>query len=104
GYEFGMYTSNNNFLIMVNYGYGILLTSVQIVFVIHVEFKIRMNQNIELKDKYSHELGNILQTIYSSIQLVRKNDAIDDENIDLLNLSEEKCLSAAKFLKNIRKL
>ncbi|MBN1802265.1 MAG: hypothetical protein JW891_12210 [Candidatus Lokiarchaeota archaeon] len=103
GYNFGLYNSDDPALTIFNYAYSILISTVQLVFIVHIEFNQRYNINATLKDKYSHELGNILQILYTSIQLVKKKEITAEEINELLDLSEEKCVSASEFLKNIKK-
>ncbi|MHA1688730.1 MAG: hypothetical protein ACTSYC_05180 [Promethearchaeota archaeon] len=39
-------------------------------FFIHLEYEISANQKLDLKDKYSHSLGNNLQAILIGIELI----------------------------------
>ena len=45
-----------------------------IILLIHVEYNFSQNQRFELKDKYSHNLGNILQFITGYIDLISQDD------------------------------
>ncbi len=104
GNKYGLYESNDSMLIMLNYGSSVFATIAFFALVINIEFGYRHVMSTNLKDKYSHELGNILQAIYTSLQLLKKNTSSEIDKIDLIDLSEGKCLSAAEFLKNIKKL
>ncbi|MBN1216621.1 MAG: hypothetical protein JXA99_14425 [Candidatus Lokiarchaeota archaeon] len=104
GESFGLYNSNDEVLIILNYISPIIGYIILIVLFIHVEYITSFSLNYELKDKYSHDLGNDLQSILSTIELVKKKILTEKKNIDLLSQSEKICLKASKMLKEIREL
>ncbi|NHI94690.1 MAG: hypothetical protein EAX96_19520 [Candidatus Lokiarchaeota archaeon] len=103
GYSYGLYESNDVFLISINYTFGIISMILMIIYFLHLELTISNREKGNLKDKYSHNLGNILQTVYLSIGLLKQKKEIDlKERIDLVELIEKKINQAEKFLNEIR--
>ncbi|MFX1364597.1 MAG: hypothetical protein ACFFCE_12250 [Promethearchaeota archaeon] len=104
GYAYGLYYTNDILVIILNYIIAIVNQFLIIVLLIHLEYTISNSQQNQLKDKYSHNLGNIMQVIYSSADLFKR--IIKEENIDKdnLNLIERKCKEASKLINEIRNL
>ncbi|MFX1337036.1 MAG: hypothetical protein ACFFDK_00350 [Promethearchaeota archaeon] len=102
---YGLYHSNDAFLILLNYIPSISFLIILVILLIHVEYNFSNNQRFELKDKYSHNLGNILQFISGYIDLVPQNDKMDDkESSELQESFKLKCKEAAGVLREIREL
>ncbi|MFX1388682.1 MAG: hypothetical protein ACFE9Z_01295 [Promethearchaeota archaeon] len=104
GYGYGLYFTDDILFIILNYTIGIINHLLLIVLLIHLEFTISNRQQNQLKDKYSHNLGNIMQVIYSSADLFKriiKTENIDNDKLDLI---EKKCKEASKIIKEIRNL
>ncbi|MFX1316657.1 MAG: hypothetical protein ACFE9T_12400 [Promethearchaeota archaeon] len=99
GYSYGLYDSNDFIAIFYNYSIGISITILTLVFFIHFEYNILKQQKFELKDIYSHDLGNIMQSILSATELMK----LESEE-GLLNLIKEKCDKASELIKKIREL
>ena len=57
-----------------------------------------------LKDKYSHDLGNILHTISISYDLINMEQPSATKSDELDNLIKDKVNEASKLVKSIRKL
>ncbi|MFW9823281.1 MAG: hypothetical protein ACFFE4_10115 [Candidatus Thorarchaeota archaeon] len=100
----GSFQSENIIIIVAVYTSVILMTILLISFIIHLEYTISNKQQNQLKDKYSHNLGNIIQVIYSSSDLFRRLYNIEDKNKEKLDLIEKKCKEASKLINEIRKL
>lgn len=102
---FGVHTIENNQVITISYVSIIITTSFIIAFIIHLEYNITYEQMKDLKDKYSHNLGNILQAIESAHSLTRLDDTLDNNSLlEVENIIEKKFREASKTLKEIRKL
>jgi len=100
----GSFQSENIIIIVGAYSSIIIMTILLIAFIIHLEYTITSEQGNQLKDKYSHNLGNILQVIYSSADLFKRIVKIDDNDKVKLELIEKKCNEAAKLIDEIRNL
>lgn len=105
GYSYGLYESNDVFLISINYNFAIISMIVMIIYLIHLEFTISTREKDDLKDKYSHNLGNILQTVYFSVELLKdKKEMNIEKRVNLSGVIEKKMKEAENFLKEIRDL
>lgn len=100
----GSFQSQDITIIVGAYSSIIIMTILLIAFIIHLEYTISNEQQNQLKDKYSHNLGNIMQVIYSSVDLFKR--IVKLENIDKgkLDLIERKCKEASKLINEIRNL
>ncbi len=75
------------------------------MFQVHLEYGISNNQRFQLKDKYSHEIGNILQIIQSSMDIVSQNkDKVNVEIDEINDLVRTKCIEASTLIREIRSL
>jgi hypothetical protein len=105
GYSYGLYNVDNPFLVILNYIFPLATTIILIVFQIHFEYGISNNQKFQLKDKYSHEIGNILQIIQSSMDIVSQNkDKVNVEVNEINDLVRTKCIEASTLIREIRTL
>lgn len=103
GYSFGFYSDDFSIPMLVNYLLGIISTITLIIYSIHLEYDISKIQKFKLRDKYSHDLGNLIQVIYSATNLTNVDEVLNKEKVENLNLIQEKCEEAAKLIKDIRK-
>ena len=104
GYGHGLYNTDDLLFITLNYSIGIITHLLLIVFLIHLEYTISNEQQNQLKDKYSHNLGNIMQVIYSSADLFKRIVKVENIDKDKLDLIERKCKEASKLINEIRNL
>ena len=104
GYSYGFYSDEYSIQMLLNYFLGVILTIVLLIYSIHLEYDISKMHNFNLKDKYSHDLGNLIQVIYSATDLTSVNDDLDTEKAENLNLIKKKCEEAAKIIKDIKKI
>lgn len=104
GYDYGLYNQNNPVIIIFNYVPSISATILLIILLVHVEYNTSANQKFELKDKYSHNLGNILQTISSTFELIIKKAFSETELSKMNKLIMDKVKEASKLLKEIREI
>ncbi len=103
--SYGLYQSEEPITIILAYIPIILTTFLLIVFMIHLEYNISYEKKKDLKDKFSHNLGNILQAIESAHFLTSLSNNVDKENLlEAENIIKEKFKEASETLKEIRKL
>jgi len=99
GYSFGLYQSNNVFMIVRYYFFAIGITLLITILIIHLEQSISYLQKFQLRDIYSHDLGNIMQIILNNIEAI---DSIDEKNQPNADLIKMKCIEAGDLIKEIR--
>ncbi|MHA2233613.1 MAG: hypothetical protein ACXAB4_14115, partial [Candidatus Hodarchaeales archaeon] len=103
-YSYGFYQSTDNPAVIVNYLFAIGITAVILVLFIHIEYSISQVEKYQLKDKYSHNLGNILQALTSAASLLELRKSRSQEDLLNLELIQQKCVEASSLVKEIRKL
>ncbi len=106
GYNLGVYDVHflDDFVILVNNTMSIGILAVTVVLLIHLENSRSERYNYRLKDKYSHDLGNIIQVIVGGMQLVESNQITDAEKRKTLLLINQKCEEGAELIHEIRNL
>ncbi|TXT60096.1 MAG: membrane protein of unknown function [Promethearchaeota archaeon] len=110
GYGFGLYFINDIPIIIINYGYLLVITVLLTIFTIYLEFRLLNTHKNELKDKYSHDLGNTLQGIFTAIEIlehqINESGKYDEtEKVkELKKLLITKRKEAADLLNEIREL
>ena len=87
----------------VNYFLGNASTIALIIYSIHIEYDISKIQKFKLSDKYSHDLGNLIQIISSAAILTNIDKGLSKEKVENLDLIQKKCEEVAKLIKDIRK-
>ena len=87
----------------VNYFLGTVSTIALIIYSIHLEYDISKIQKFKLSDKYSHDLGNLIQVISSAAILTNVDEDLSKEKVENLDLIQKKCEEAAELIKDIRK-
>ncbi|MFQ5980125.1 MAG: hypothetical protein ACE5OZ_18490 [Candidatus Heimdallarchaeota archaeon] len=103
-YFYGFYQSTDNLAVIVNYFLAIGITTAVLVLFIHLEYSISQVEKYQLKDKYSHNLGNILQALTSAASLLELRTSRSQEDLANLELVQQKCVEASSLVKEIRKL
>jgi len=103
GYTFGFYSDEFSIPMFINYFVGILSNFVMLIYSIHLEYDISKVQKYNLRDKYSHDLGNLVQVIYSAATLTNVDEDLNKEKTENLELIQKKCEEAAKLIKDIKK-
>ncbi|MHA1912235.1 MAG: hypothetical protein ACTSYA_11115 [Candidatus Kariarchaeaceae archaeon] len=98
GYIFFYSDKTINYSFLFSDGISILT----IIFFIHLEHNISIRKSAILKDRYSHDLGNIIQIILGEAEVITIFE--DNHSEDELLIIKEKCIEAAEHIKNIRKL
>ena len=104
GYDFGLYKVNDILIIGLHYGYFLFITMIFVLIIVHIEYKITENERRDLKDKYSHNLGNALQAINTSIELLKFSNLQDTDQEEIDHTLRSKLQEAADLIKNIREL
>jgi hypothetical protein len=102
GYPFGFYSEEFSIPMFINYLFICLTTIIIIVYSIHLEYDISKGQRYRLRDKFSHDLGNLVQVIYSAAILTNVEEDLSKEKAENLDLIQEKCEEAAKLIKDIK--
>jgi len=103
GYSYGFYSAENPTVIILNYGLGIVYHILMINLLIHLEYGITFSQKYHMKDKYSHNLGNIMQAISGAAFLI--NDKLDENQVlELKELIQSKTKEASNLIDEIREL
>ncbi|TFG21623.1 MAG: hypothetical protein EU533_05230, partial [Promethearchaeota archaeon] len=97
GYSYGLYEVDDPLPLMIFYVSPISATFLIIVYLIHMEYSISTHHKNRLKDKYSHDLGNILQCIMTANDICNLNPQVSDESKKAHGLIEEKCQDAAEL-------
>ncbi len=99
GYPFGLYHSDNAFMIIRYYFFAIGITLLISMLIVHLEQSISYLQKAQLRDIYSHDLGNIMQIILNNIEAI---DSIDEKNQPNADLIKSKCIEAGDLITEIR--
>ncbi len=102
GYSFGFYSDEFSISMFVNYFLGNASTIALIIYSIHIEYDISKIQKFKLTDKYSHDLGNLIQVISSAAILTNVDEGLNEEKVGNLDLIQKKCEEVAKLIKDIR--
>ncbi|MFO8055508.1 MAG: hypothetical protein R6U19_10150 [Bacteroidales bacterium] len=89
---------------IVDYLLTIINTILLLILVIHLEYNITNEEKYAIIDKYSHNLGNIIQTFYSACQLRVLRNLPEEKINELKNLQYEKLEEARKLIDEIKKL
>ena len=84
--------------------YMSVLVVAAIVALLEQEITGTINEKNILKDKYSHDLGNILHSISITYELIKDKEISENELQELYDLLKNKIHEASDLVKNIRKL
>ena len=104
GEDYGLYNSDNVVLIMLNYGYLVFMTFLLNLLSLHLEYCVSLTEKIDLKDIYSHNLGNALQSVYTSINLLDFQNLTQEDKLTVKEALDSKLKEAEKLLREIREL
>ena len=104
GYGYGVYNAEDPGIIMLHYIPTLTATLLLILLQIHLEYNISDKVKFELKDKYSHDLGNIMQAISTANEIINKRETTEAEVTELGELVETKIKEASKLIREIREL
>ena len=104
GFSYGLYDADDVLLIFLHYGWLIISTFLLILLSAHLEYRITFTQKFDLKDKFSHNLGNALHSIFNSMTLLDNREITEEERVEIRELLEEKEKEATELLGEIREL
>jgi hypothetical protein len=104
GQDFGLYDADNLVLIFLNYGYLLIITILLQILIVHLEYKISQIEKYNLKDIYSHNLGNALQAVYTSSELLTNPNLNKEKENELKRTLQNKFQEADELLRDIRNL
>ncbi len=103
-YSYGFYQTTDDLAAMTNYFLGVGMTAAVLILFIDMEYSIAQVEKYQLKDKYSHDLGNILQAVISATSLLALNEGHSQEDLAKRELVLQKCAEASSLVKEIRNL
>lgn len=104
GHNYGLYETENSLIIMLYYAPTISSSILFIILLVHLEYTTSTRQKNDLKDKFSHNLGNIIQVINSASDLIDMSANLKEQEKKNLSLVQAKCKESAKLIKEIRDL
>jgi hypothetical protein len=104
GYNYGLYEAENTLIIILYYVPTISSSILFIILLVHLEYTLSTHQKRDLKDKFSHNLGNIVQVIIAASELIEKNTNLKEQEKINLDLIQTKSRESAKLIKEIREL
>ncbi|MFX1567979.1 MAG: hypothetical protein ACFFCV_06400 [Promethearchaeota archaeon] len=105
GYSYGLYESNNIIMILLYYIPINFISIILIILLIHLEYGISTSEVYDLKDKYSHDLGNILQVISTASEISNNKENFQKEILEeMKDLLQHKVKEASNLIKEIRDL
>ena len=86
-------------LVILYFGFDIWISVILIVYLVHLEQAISLQDKFILKDAYSHDLANTLQKATGFIDIAIKTQKEED-----YEKAQDHILNAKKMLQQIRKL
>jgi hypothetical protein len=104
GFSGALFFIDNIFVIMVNYGYILLITLFLTYITIYLKKILPTTQKNQLKEKYSLDKVKTLQNIITDIELLEKRIQNGQESPELQKLLEKKRKEASDLLKKIKDL
>ncbi len=105
GYSYGLYESDDTIMILLYYIPINFISIILIILLIQLEYGISTSEVHNLKDKYSHDLGNILQVIYTATEISNDKENFQKETLkDMKDLVQDKVKEASNLIKEIRDL
>ncbi len=97
---YGLYDSNDIFSIIVQYVFAIGITILFLILIIQIEQGIASQTRFLLTDTYSHDIGNKMQIILVTLELLEE---VLPENRTEIELLKSKCIEAGDLISEIRK-
>jgi len=98
---FNLYQLQEDILsVLVYYLFGIGITLIVFLLLMHLEHSLSTMDKNELKDLISHDIGNLIQIIYSNIEM-HETSCEELVNVELI---KQKCKDAGDLINEIRRL
>lgn len=94
----------NEVLVGINNSFSIAILVLTVVLLIHLENTRSNLYNYQLKDKYSHDLGNILQVMVSAFHFIEEKNVPVDEKEKIMDLLNQKSQEVSELIQEIRNL
>ncbi len=94
----------NEVLVGINNSFSIAVIVLTVVLLIHLENTRSNLYNFQLKDKYSHDLGNILQVMVSAFHIIEEKEIPEDEREKIIDLLNQKSQEVSDLIQEIRNL
>ncbi|MHA1977606.1 MAG: hypothetical protein ACW98F_10815 [Candidatus Hodarchaeales archaeon] len=94
----------NEVLVGVNNSFAIAILVFTVVLLIHLENSRSIQYSYQLKDKYSHDLGNILQVMVSAIHFIEGKEVPAEEREKIMDLLNQKSQEVSELIQEIRNL
>ena len=94
----------NEVLVGVNNTFSIAILVLTVVLLIHLENTRSNLYNYQLKDKYSHDLGNILQVMISAFHFIEGKEVPAEEREKIMDLLNQKSQEVSELIQEIRSL
>ena len=88
----------------VNNTFSIAILVLTVVLLIHLENTRSNLYNYQLKDKYSHDLGNILQVMVSAFHFIEGKEVPAEEREKIMDLLNQKSQEVSELIQEIRNL
>ncbi len=92
------------FALSIVNSFAIAVTVLIVVLLIHLENSRGNIYNFQLKDKYSHDLANLIQIITTTMHVIEKGSLSNYEKEESRSLLEQKLEEVHKLLQEIRTL
>jgi hypothetical protein len=103
-FTYGLYYTVDNGAVIVNYSLSILVTVLILMLFIYLERGITADEKFQLKDRYSHNVGNLLQIVLTAVSLIEKDQLPLDEKEENIALIQSKSQEVSDLLNEIREL
>ncbi|MHA2032138.1 MAG: hypothetical protein ACW99Q_22435 [Candidatus Kariarchaeaceae archaeon] len=103
-FSYGLYYSVNNGAVIINYSLSILVTVLILVLFIYLERGITADDKFQLKDRYSHHIGNLLQIVLAAVSLIESGRLDPEEKDENIAIIQSKSQEVSDLLNEIREL
>ncbi len=105
GFDYGLYESDDTIMILLYYVPTNFISIILIILLIHLEYGISTREVHDLKDKYSHDIGNILQVISTATEISNNQENFQKDILtEMKDLVQNKVKEASNLIKEIRDL
>lgn len=103
-FNYGLYFTVDNGAIIIYYSLSILLTVLLLMLFIYLERGITADDKFQLKDRYSHNVGNLLQILLTAVSLIESGRLSPEEKYENISLIQTKSQEVSDLLNEIREL
>ncbi len=103
-FSYGLYFTVDNGAVIINYSLSITMTVLILMLFIYLERGIIADDKFQLKDKYSHNVGNLLQILLTAVSLIESGRLTPEEKDENIALIQSKSQEVSNLLNEIREL